>query len=139
MSEENDEKDDIADALASMRTVSESVPSPLPEISATPRSSASSVESRSAPKPRDSVVKSTALDRAINMRRTFIPVLLTLGLLLPSVATLKYLTNPESPFRSWSNTHVLLLAAVGLVSFILAIINIMEVQNLLRQRRRSGN
>ena len=119
MSEENREKDDLADALASMRTVSDSV--------SRPRSN-----------PRSRAVKSVALDRAIKTRQTLIPVLLTLGVMLPVVGSLKWLSSPESPFRTWDTTAVLLLIAVGVVALLMAGVNMIQVRQLLRQRERHG-
>ena len=82
-------------------------------------------------------MKSVALDRTIKTRRTLIPVLLTLGVMLPVVASLKWWSSPESPFRTWSTTPVLLLIAVGLVSLLMAVVNMIQVRDLLRQRRRT--
>ena len=119
MSEENRENDTLADALASMRTVSDSAP-----------------PSRQSPRSR--AVRSVALDRAIKTRQTLIPVLLTLGVMLPIVGSLKWLSSPESPFRSWETTPVLVLIAVGVVALLMAVANMVQVRQLLCQRPRQG-
>ena len=123
MSEENREKTDLADALASMRGVSDS-----PQTPPQPRHETT----------RRRAVKSVALDRAIKTRQTLIPVLLTLGVMLPLVGSLKWWSSPESPFRAWSETPVLLLIAIGVVSLMMAVMNMIQVRDLLRQRQRSA-
>jgi hypothetical protein len=133
-------KDQLADALASMRTGSDELADPAAEQ--TPAEAAD--DQTIAPPPqvssfiRKKPVPAEALDNAIKTRRTLIPVLLTLGLMLPIVGSLKWLSAPESPFAAWPGQAVWLLIVVGKLLLITAFVNMWQVKVMMEQRRRHG-
>src|SRR5438128_29153 len=55
------------------------------------------------------------LDRSIRAKRTMIPILLTLGFLLPVVAALKWLMPLDSPFAAWPPAAVFASISLGAV------------------------
>jgi hypothetical protein len=76
-----------------------------------------------------------ATDRHIHNRRTLIPILLTCGVLLPAIGSLKWLRGPESPFAAWPMWAPLLLAACGLLMLLLAFANMRQVRHMMRASR----
>src|SRR5688572_5109177 len=131
-------KDQLADALASMRSGSDELAEPA--VEQTPADVAD--DQTIAPPPQVSSfihkkpVATEALDRAIRTRRTLIPVLLTLGVMLPIVGSLKWLSAPESPFSAWPRQAVWLLIVVGKLLLITAVVNMLQVKVMMEQRRR---
>src|SRR4051794_5253929 len=72
-------------------------------------------------------------ERRIHSRRTLIPILLTCGLLMPAVGALKWLRGPEAPFATWPIWAPLVLVGCGIVLLLLAVANMMQVRQLMRQ------
>ena len=136
MSEEKPSKSELADSLASMRTVSDAVPpeaSSSDQVPSAPAARGGEVRRRSE---RD---RHAAIERDVRTRRTLIPVLLTLGVMLPAVGSLKWLTAAESPFAQWPTALVALLMAAGVILLLFAVINMWQVKSMLhRQRPRHG-
>src|SRR4051812_21694136 len=58
-------------------------------------------------------------ERRIHNRRTLIPILLTCGVLMPAVGSLKWLRGPESPFATWPIWAPLALIACGVLLLLL--------------------
>ena len=77
---------------------------------------------------------SSPLDRSINSKRMLIPILLTLGILMPAMATLKWLAPSDSPFAAWPIGAVAALAALGVAMLALAVMNMLHVRHLMQQR-----
>jgi hypothetical protein len=72
-------------------------------------------------------------ERRIHNRRTLIPILLTCGVLMPVVGSLKWLMGPESPFAAWSIWAPVMLFLCGPVLLGLAGANMMQVKQMMRQ------
>lgn len=68
--------------------------------------------------------------RALRQKRTFVPILLTLGLLLPALGSLKWLM-PDTPFATWPTPLVLALPAGGVCLLVVAILNMLQVKSML--------
>jgi hypothetical protein len=107
--------------------------------------SASSDDILAAPAPDASVfaprrpTRDLVADRQIHHRRTLIPILLTCGVLMPAVGALKWLRGPESPFAAWPVWAPIALAACGVVMLLLAVVNMMQVRQMMRgAKRRRG-
>ena len=75
-------------------------------------------------------------ERRIHNRRTLIPILLTCGVLMPAVGSLKWLMGPESPFASWSIWAPVALGACGAVLLTLAVANMLQVKHLMERTPR---
>ena len=123
-------RDDAADARAAMtggavRTAVEApiggdfsvaAPAPDPSVFAPKRST------------RDLV-----LERRIHNRRTLIPILLTCGVLMPAVGSLKWLRGADSPFATWPTWAPVVLSLCGLVLLVLAFANMTQVRHMMRR------
>ena len=126
---------DPADALAAMTRGDVSGDS---ELVSDPAASANSDEILAAPAPDPSVfaprrpTRDLRADRQLHSRRTLIPILLTCGVLMPAVGALKWLRGPESPFAAWPIWAPLVLAGCGLVLLLLAVVNMMQVRQMMR-------
>jgi hypothetical protein len=70
----------------------------------------------------------------LRTKRTLIPILLTCGLLLPAIGTLKWAGGEDSAFASWDIWIPMLLAVAGLILLGLAVLNMLQVRHLLRRR-----
>ena len=77
-------------------------------------------------------------ERRIHNRRTFIPILLTCGVLMPAIGTLKWLRGPESPFTAWPIWAPIVLFVCGIVLLLLAVANMMQVREMLRRQTGTG-
>ena len=77
-------------------------------------------------------VAPSALDRSINTKRTLIPILLTLGVLLPALASLKWLMTADSPFTALPIPAAGMLIALGAVLLVMAVFNMLHVRHLLQ-------
>jgi hypothetical protein len=123
-------REDAADALAAMTggTVRNDVEAPL-----------GGDFSVAAPAPDASVFapkRSThdlVLERRIHHRRTLIPILLTCGVLMPAVGSLKWLRGADSPFATWPTWAPVVLALCGLILWALAAANMAQVRQMLRR------
>ena len=123
-------RDDAADALAAMTggAVRNDVEAPL-----------AGDEMLAAPPPDPSVfapkrsTRDLVADRRIHNRRTLIPILLTCGVLLPAVGSLKWVRGPDSPFASWPVWAPVVLALCGLVLLTLAVGNMVQVKHMMQR------
>lgn len=70
-------------------------------------------------------------ERRIHTRRTMIPILLTCGVLMPAVGSLKWLMDDGSPFAAWPAWPPVVLAACGLVLLALAVANMVQVRHTI--------
>ena len=121
-------RDDAADALAAMTggAVRNDVEPPL-----------GGDEMVAAPAPDPSVfapkrsTRDLHLERRIHNRRTLIPILLTCGVLMPLVGSLKWLRGLESPFAAWPLWAPLVLFAFGLIMLTLAYANMKQVRRMM--------
>ena len=120
-----------AEALAAMTGGEVEAPPPVDEAAP---AEASVVHSNVLGRAR--YVGPTALDRSINTKRTLIPILLTLGVLLPALGSLKWLMPPDSPFTALPLTGVIASIALGAVLLLLAIANMVHVRHLLQLTHR---
>ena len=75
--------------------------------------------------------------RQIRTRRTLIPILLTCGVLMPAVASLKWLRGAESPFAAWPLWPPVVLTGCGLILLALAVLNMLQVRHLMRASPRA--
>jgi hypothetical protein len=117
---------DHAAALSAVRVDDDAVdmPAPPPEVFA-PRAGRGAQAARRDP-----------LRRAIHWRRTLIPVLLTLGLLMPALGGAWFVLVPDdSIFKLFRRTIPTVLLAVGPVLLILAIVNMIQVRAMIRAAR----
>jgi hypothetical protein len=70
--------------------------------------------------------------QTIHFKQTIIPILLTLGLLLPGIVALGFISNSESPFAAFRNSwFVAVSATVGLVFLTMAFLNMLQVRQFL--------
>ncbi len=72
--------------------------------------------------------------KTLAFRRTSIPVLLTLGLVLLIVGSLKFLRDPESPFAALSLWLVLTVMVMGLILIGLGVFNMILVKQQLEAK-----
>ena len=72
-------------------------------------------------------------ERRLRNRRTLIPILLTCGVVMPAIGALKWLRGAESPFSVWPIWAPLALIGFGIVLLSLAIVNMMQVRQLMQQ------
>ena len=130
------QKDLAAEALAAM-TGSSPPPDPVGEMSYAPTD-----DSVAAPAPDVSVfaprhrTADLVAQRQLDAYQTAIPILLTLGVIFPTVGSLKWLAGESSPFAecdTWVSVVFLLMGA-GLLA--VGVINMLHVRNVLRQFRR---
>jgi hypothetical protein len=121
-------EDDAADALAAMTggSVANDVePHGVPdEMLAAPAPDASVFAPRR-------TTRDMLSDRRTRNRRTLIPILLTCGVLMPIVGSLKWLRGVDSPFAAWSIWPPIALSACGLVLLTLAAANMIQVRKSL--------
>ena len=121
-------KDDAAEALAAMTEggVRNDVEAPL-----------GGDEMLAAPPPDPSVfaprysTRDLLAERRIHHRRTLIPILLTCGVLMPLVGSLKWVRGPDSPFASWPIWAPVLLAMSGAALLALAFANMRQVKRMM--------
>ena len=122
--------DDAADALAAMTggAVRNDVEAPL-----------GGDFSVAAPPPDPSVfapkqsTRDLVLERRIHNRRTLIPILLTCGVLMPAVGSLKWLRGADSPFAAWPTWAPVVLSLCGLLLLVLAVANMTQVRQMMRR------
>jgi hypothetical protein len=124
------QKRDAADALAAMTggAVRNDVEAPL-----------GGDFSVAAPAPDPSVfapkhsTRDLLLERRIHTRRTLIPILLTVGVLMPLVGGLKWLRGSDSPFAAWPLWAPVVLFLCGLLLLTLGYANMMQVRQMMRR------
>ena len=111
---------------------------PAPDIALVNPSSAKNDSIAPPPDPRAFAPKRSNrdvhLERSLRSRRTFIPILLTLGMLLPAIASLKWLM-PLSPFGELSAAMVAVMAIAGACLLVVALLNMLQVRDLLHKQR----
>jgi hypothetical protein len=74
--------------------------------------------------------------RRLYLRRTFIPIMLTLGVLFCGIGAVQWMSDPDYPFAARNMTWCAIgLPVVGGVLLILAAVNIMYVREKLRGLR----
>lgn len=76
-----------------------------------------------------------ALLDSLFVRRTLIPILLTLGLLMPALGSAWFLLPPESPFKQSGSELPLAMLVIGPVFLVVAILNILQVRSALARLR----
>lgn len=82
---------------------------------------------------------SPPLYRRIEFRRTLIPILLTLGAMLPVLGALPFIVRADSPLAAAQNREVTItFVSVGLVLLLLAVVNMVQVRHELLSSRRGG-
>jgi hypothetical protein len=77
------------------------------------------------------------LARSIFFRRTIIPVLLTVGLMLPILSLLWLGTGLDSPLRRIGAWLPITLAILGAVLLVLAVLNMAQVKHAIEESRRT--
>jgi len=83
--------------------------------------------------------RGTALEqalRSLHTRRMMIPILLTCGVLLPAIASLKWLASPVSVFALLDTWIAVGMALLGVVLLALAVMNMLQVRDQLRAAAR---
>jgi hypothetical protein len=127
---QNDAADDSAggDYVSALRSVvvdddAVIVPPPSPDVFA-PRGTTTPGAAR-ARGARD------ARDRAVHFRRTAIPVLLTLGVFVPSLGCAWFFLGEESALRQLDRRLVIACIVAGPVLLGLAVINMIQVRGML--------
>lgn len=103
------------------------VPAPTMEQLASPRRSRSATSKVGAGAP--------PYGRSIGVRRTIIPVLLTLGVLLPALGGGWFVLPPESTFKPVGSTLPIVLLALGPLMLLMAAFNMMHVRSVMQSRR----
>ncbi|HEY7087512.1 MAG TPA: hypothetical protein VH518_05440 [Tepidisphaeraceae bacterium] len=99
------------------------VPAPTPDVFL-PRQ-------RPAPPPRASLLAS------MRLRRTLIPILLTSGVMLPTLGILWFMTDEESPFRRVGMGVPVTLIVVGAVLLLLGLVNAFQVKHQLQHMQQT--
>jgi hypothetical protein len=74
---------------------------------------------------------SSAFESSLRMKRTLIPILLTLGVMLPITGSLKWLAPRDSAFAAWSSGLALAILAVGVCMLGIAVANMLQVKHML--------
>ena len=144
-----DKLDDLAAALAGMSADGRAAPPP--EVAPRDQSDDEEANNTTPPDPDDLVAapapdasvfapkRRTAdllAERRLNAQRTAIPILLTCGVLLPAVGSLKWLAPRDSAFAQWDVAMPVILAFVGLMLLGVAAINMLHVRDTLRRQRK---
>ena len=80
------------------------------------------------------LIERTRFESQLRFKRTLIPVLLTLGVLLPLTASLKWLAPRESAFAEWSSGLAITILFAGAVILAAAVANMLSVKHMLSQR-----
>ena len=146
---QRDKLEDLAAALAGMSAGERAAPAPAREVAPADQSEAEiDDDAAAAPDPDDLVVapapdasvfapkrRTTDLlaEQRLRTQRTAIPILLTCGLLLPAVGSLKWLAPRDSIFAQWDLAMPVILAVVGLMLLGVAAINMLHVRDTLRR------
>lgn len=75
--------------------------------------------------------------RSLFFRRTMIPILLTCGLMLPSLGILWFMADVDSVVRRSGLWLPLTLIAMGAILLLLGVINMAQVRHLMDESRRA--
>jgi hypothetical protein len=70
------------------------------------------------------------------LRRTLIPIMLTAGLMLPTLGALWFMTDTTSPFRRVGDWVPFVLIGAGVMLLLLGLVNALHVRHLLQAQRR---
>src|SRR5262245_41296130 len=85
---------------------------------------------RPAPPPRSPLLRSMFL------RRTLIPIMLTAGIMFPTLGLLWFTTDTTSPFRRAGDWVPFTLIGAGMVLLLLGLVNALHVKHLMQAARR---
>jgi hypothetical protein len=85
---------------------------------------------RSAPRP----TSAAAAKRSVEHKRTMIPILLTIGVILMGLGVLRFVSGSDSPFSLLPVWFVAVLIAMGLASLGLAALNMSIVKHALEEQ-----
>src|SRR5438876_4026760 len=80
--------------------------------------------------------KTPTNERSIHTARTLIPILLTLGVGLGVIGSMKWVMGSDSPFAAWPMPAVAGLFAIGACLLMLAVFNMLHVRHLLQLTQR---
>jgi hypothetical protein len=137
------ERDNLADALAGMSGSDPSDAATPPQTARIERLGSTVDDADddvvAAPAPDASVFapkRRTAdllLESRLHNQRTAIPVLLTCGVLLPAIGSLKWLAPRDSVFAQWDVTMPLILGIAGVLLLAVAVMNMLHVRDALRR------
>lgn len=75
--------------------------------------------------------------QSLNFRRTLVPILLTLGVLLPALGGFWFFTDDDSPFKLLHIAVPVGLIFLGALMFVLGIFNAMHLGHLLKAKANS--
>ena len=131
------DKDHIADALDAMSQGPARHSQAPPDVQ-TAGSNATSNEPLVAPDRSVFAPKVRAADllaeQRLRAQRTVIPILLTCGLLLPAVGSLKWLAGEDTVFAQWSVALPVALGVGGILLLCVAAIKMLHVRDALKRR-----
>jgi len=71
----------------------------------------------------------------LRTRRTIVPILLTLGVMLPILGGLWFVTDEDSPFRALSIFVPIGLIVAGLIVLVVALLNVSYLSKSLKQAK----
>jgi hypothetical protein len=130
--------DDFVDALTALAGGAEPQDLSRIETLASPAAEVPIASSPAADAQRRSLF-SRADDRRLHARRTLIPILLTCGVLLIAIASLKWLAGPISIFAQLELWVAIVMIALGGALLAVAGLNMLQVRNhFLRNADRGG-
>jgi hypothetical protein len=75
--------------------------------------------------------------RSLLFRRTMIPILLTCGVMFPTLAAMWFHTDPGHVVRRTGPWLPVTLIVLGIVFLLLAVMNMVQVRHLIAQRKAS--
>jgi hypothetical protein len=122
----NDEDQDLIPELAAAMQTNAAAPADLASIGATSPATSSA---------RRRARQRQALLDSLSVRRTLIPILLTLGLLMPALGGAWFLLPAESPFKQSGSELPLAMLGIGPVFLVVAILNMLQVRSALARLR----
>jgi hypothetical protein len=134
------QKDQLADALAAMSAGNPSAPANIEPTGASAPDAGAREMSIGAPAPDRSVfapkfrTADLLAQQRLNTQRTAIPILLTCGVLLPAIGSLKWLAGADSVFAHWDIVLPIVLAVAGVLLLVVAVINMLHVRDALRRQ-----
>ena len=72
--------------------------------------------------------------RSLSLRRTLIPVLLTMGVMLPALAAMWFASDTNSIVRTTGRWLPITFIVLGAVFLLLAIVNMAQVKHLMKDQ-----